>query len=79
MINTDQFSDADLFRVPSDSRCDLTRKSLKATESRELDAKISMSILLLHGQDREQNFTKFFTESCAAGTPNTLVRSSLLH
>jgi hypothetical protein len=27
--------------------------------------------LLLHGQDREQNFTKFFTELRAAGTPNT--------
>jgi hypothetical protein len=35
--------------------------------------------LLLHGQDREQNFTKFFTELCAEGTPNPPVRSSLLH
>jgi hypothetical protein len=35
--------------------------------------------LLLHGQDREQNFTKFFTELCAVGTPNTPGRSSLLH
>ena len=35
--------------------------------------------LFLHGQDREQNFTKFFTELCAAGTPNTPVRSSILH
>jgi hypothetical protein len=35
--------------------------------------------LFLHGQDREQNFTKFFTKLCAAGTPNAPVRSSLLH
>jgi hypothetical protein len=35
--------------------------------------------LFLHGQDREQNFTKFFTKLCAAGTPNPPVRSSLLH
>jgi hypothetical protein len=37
-----------------------------------------MRDLLIHGQDREQNFTKFFTELCATGTPNTPVRSSLL-
>ena len=36
-------------------------------------------VLFLHGQDREQNFTKFFTELCAAGTPNPPLRSSLLH
>jgi RNase P/RNase MRP subunit p30 len=35
--------------------------------------------LLIHGQDREQNFVKFFVKLCAAGTPNTPVRSSLLH
>ena len=32
--------------------------------------------LFLHGLDREQNFTKFFTKLCATGTPNTPVRSS---
>jgi hypothetical protein len=35
--------------------------------------------LFLHGQDREQNFTKFFTELCATEAPNPPVRSSLLH
>ena len=33
---------------------------------------------LFHGQDREQNFVKFFVKLCATGTPNTPVRSSLL-
>ena len=31
--------------------------------------------LLFHGQDREQNFVKFFVKLCAAGTPNAPVRS----
>ena len=35
--------------------------------------------LFLHGLDREQNFTKFFTKLCAAGAPDSLVGSSLLH
>jgi hypothetical protein len=35
--------------------------------------------LFLHGLDREQNFTKFFTKLCAAEGPDTPVRSSLLH
>jgi hypothetical protein len=37
------------------------------------------SVLLFHGQDREQNFTKFFTELCAAETPNTPVRSMVVN
>jgi|ERR1700733_11127613 len=39
--------------------------------------------LFFHGQDREQNFTKFFTKLCAPGTPKTpvidYVQSKLHH
>ena len=59
--------------------CDLTGKGLKPIESKELGYEDSDVGFALHGQDREQNFTKFFTELCAAGTPNPPVRSSLLH
>jgi hypothetical protein len=38
-------------------------------------AKILMWDLLIHGQDREQNFVKFFVKLCATGTPNAPVRS----
>jgi hypothetical protein len=31
--------------------------------------------LLIHGQDREQNFVKFFVKLCATGSPNAPVRS----
>jgi hypothetical protein len=52
-------------------------QGLKPIGSRELRREDSDMGLLFHGQDLEQNFTKFFTELCATGTPNTPVRSAL--
>ena len=31
--------------------------------------------LLIHGQDRGQNFVKFFVKLCATGAPNAPVRA----
>jgi hypothetical protein len=50
-------------------------KRLKPIGSRELGREDSDMGLLFHGQDREQNFVKFFVKLCATGTPNTPVRS----
>jgi hypothetical protein len=53
---------------------------LESSEARELRCKDSdVWDLLIYGQDREENFVKFFVKLRATGTPNTPVRSSLLH
>jgi hypothetical protein len=63
------------FSVALRCRFDAQSSTRAGNWSREVDDMESV----LHGQDREQNFTKFFTELYAPGAPNSPGRTSVLH